>query len=409
MAIQAQHPSSNTFMADLRNSSSNNNRARASPVGRDNRNLMAPGSVMPISLTEAFQLQPNISAANLFPVYNSVAGLNFGQQHVLNGTVFSDPESELTCNNMSGSRKRAREDEIMLTQHQRQQISQLTLMNMNMSMNMNMNMNMADLQQKNAAAAVTASLPQSLGLVPTGLQLAYEDARLNNPAPASTSARNTNPSSSSNSSSSTRLCIFGDDLTAQMQRHQEEIDQLITMHNEKIRIAVEEKRQRHNRVLVAALEEGILRRLEGKDAELEKASRKNAELEERLKQLSVESQIWQNVAKNNESIANTLRANLEQVLVQTREQSREGRGDSEAEDAQSCCHDSDADDAHSRTLRENIELKEQRICRVCRSNSCCILLLPCRHLCVCKDCDTRLENCPLCKSTKNASVQVYMS
>lgn len=423
MAVQAQHPS-NVFIPDARN------RARASPpVARDNnRNYVAPGSGIPISVAEAFQFQPNMNAAaNLFPVYNSVAGLNFGQQQVLNGTVFSDPESELTCN-ISGSRKRPREDEILLTQQQRQQISQhLTLMNMNnmnmnmnmgMGMNMSMSMNMPEFQQKNNNINITTATtplpvslpPQSMGFVSTGLQLSYDDSSRLNQTSTSTSARNANANASA-SSSSTLLSLLGDDLTGQMQQQLEEIDQLINMHNEKVRIALEEKRQRHSRALVATVEEGILRRFKVKEAELDKLNRRNLELEERVKQLSVENQIWQNVAKNNETIANTLKTNLEQVLAQTREQSmREGRGDSEAEDAQSCCHDGvDTEDAHSRTLRENRELKEQRTCRVCRTNMSCILLLPCRHLCLCKDCEGRLEKCPLCNSAKNASVQVYMS
>eukprot|EP01018_Ginkgo_biloba_P009139 Gb_38209 [translate_table: standard] len=386
MAVQAQYPS-NVLMAELLN------RTRTAPLARDNmNNHVAPVSGVPISMNEVLQLQPNMNAAsvaaNLFHVYNSVAGMNFGQQQVLNGTVFSDPESELTCN-ISGSRKRPREEDILLTPQQRQQISQhLTLMNM------------TEFQQKNAAVPVPVSVPQSVGLVSTGLQLAYDDSRLNQP-PTSTSARNPN--------GSTLFSILGDDLAAQIQQQQEEIDQLIKLHSEKVRIALEEKRQRHSRALVATLEKGILRRLKRKEAELEKVSRENAELEERVKQLSMESQIWQNMAKNNETMANTLRSNLEQVVAQTREQSREGRGDSEAEDAQSCCYDEDTADAHSRRLRENKELKEQRTCRVCRTNNSCILLLPCRHLCLCKECESRLQTCPLCKSMKNASVQVYMS
>ncbi|GLJ24237.1 hypothetical protein SUGI_0462160 [Cryptomeria japonica] len=68
------------------------------------------------------------------------------------------------------------------------------------------------------------------------------------------------------------------------------------------------------RISSLVLEEGILRRLKGKESELERTCRKNAELEKRLKQLSVASQIWQNVANNNENVANTLRVNLDQCL-----------------------------------------------------------------------------------------------
>ncbi|KAH9330264.1 hypothetical protein KI387_002372, partial [Taxus chinensis] len=94
-----------------------------------------------------------------------------------------------------------------------------------------------------------------------------------------------------------------------------------------------EKRQRNNGFLFSTL---VLRRVKGKETELEKAWRKNVELEECLKQLSMESHIWKNVAKNNESIANTLKQNLEQVLAQTREHIREGRNDNKEEDTLSC-------------------------------------------------------------------------
>jgi hypothetical protein len=174
-----------------------------------------------------------------------VAGLNFGQQQVLNGTVFSDPESELTCN-ISGSRKRPREEEILLTQQQRQQISQhLTLMNMNnmnmnmgMNMNMNMSMSMPEFQQQKnnninmttTTTALPVSLPpQSMGLVSTGLQLAYDDSSRLNQTSTSSSARNANANASA-SSSSTLLSHLSDDLTVQLQQQVEEIDQLINMH-----------------------------------------------------------------------------------------------------------------------------------------------------------------------------------
>eukprot|EP00252_Welwitschia_mirabilis_P019204 TRINITY_DN4385_c0_g1_i3.p1 TRINITY_DN4385_c0_g1~~TRINITY_DN4385_c0_g1_i3.p1 ORF type:complete len:345 (-),score=30.44 TRINITY_DN4385_c0_g1_i3:85-1119(-) len=326
----------------------------------------------------------------------AVGGLNFGQQQVLNGTVFSDPESELTCNNMSGSRKRPREEAMLMTTPTHQNQQHLTLLNMQTMGTANPNAN------ANASPSAVA-LSQGVPLVSTGLQLAaFEETARINQAPTLTAASTT--------SHTNLMSLLGDDLAAQMQQQQQEIDQLVKLHSEKVRLALEEKRRAHARALLATIEDGIVSRIKSKEAELERVSRKNLELEERVKQLSLEAQIWQNVAKNNEAAANTLKANFEQVLAQNREQqhSREGLGDSVAEDAQSCCNDGDQEDDHSRTLRENRELKEQRICRCCRSTFSSVLLLPCRHFCLCKDCECRVDSCPICKSPKNASVQVYL-
>jgi len=372
MAVQAQYPS-NAFVPELRN--------RA----RDNRSYASPAIVM---LGEDFpqQQQQNTNtagAANLFRLYNSG---NFGQ--VFNGTVFSDPESELTCN-LSGSRKRPREEEhLLLAQAQQFQL-----------------MSMPDFQQKNTTvslASASASGPvaqQPSALVSTGLQLAYDDSRLNQPA-TSTSGRAAKVP--------VLFSLLADDISAHLQHENEDIQRFMRLQTEKVRVALEEKSQRHSRVLVATIEEGMMRTLKEKETELENASRRNAELEERVKQLTMDKQIWQNMAKSNEAKVTTLKSNLEQVVAQCREQIREGYGDSEADDAESCCHD-DTGDVHARTLKENKELKDQRTCRACRRNDICILLLPCRHLCLCKECESRLHTCPLCNSMKNGGVQIYMS
>uniref|UniRef100_A0A0D6R431 RING-type domain-containing protein n=1 Tax=Araucaria cunninghamii TaxID=56994 RepID=A0A0D6R431_ARACU len=376
MAVQAQYPS-NAFMPECRNR------------GRDNWNYMASGFAMAsVPVEEEYEH----NAANLLRLCN--AGGIFGQ--AFNGTVFSDPESELTCN-LSGSRKRPRQDEQQqqLLLAQRQRISQQLQL-----------MSMPEFQHKNMTTVTvppSGSMAQAPHLVSTGLQLAaYDDSRLNQNA-TSTSGRN-------NTIFPALVSLLGDDLSAQLQQQNEEIERFMRHQSEKVRLTIEEKNQRHSRALVATVEEGIMRKLKEKETELENATRRNAELEDHVKQLTMDNQIWQTMAKNHEAMVNTLRNNLEQVVAQCREHSREGYGDSEADDAESCCHnDTAAADEHARTLKENKELKAQMTCRVCRRNDICILLLPCRHLCLCKECGGRLDTCPLCNSLKDASVQIYMS
>ena len=186
--------------------------------------------------------------------------------------------------------------------------------------------------------------------------------------------------------------------------------------------ALEENLQLHTRGLIATIEGNMSKRLKAKDEELEKAHRKSLQLEERLKQLTVEAQLWRNLAKNNELMAVNLRQSLEQVVVQARNQQKnchmyhpnhisreEGCGESsEVDDAESCQVFGD----HCPPINligSDKELLEKRKCKVCRVNEVCMLLLPCRHLCLCRDCERPIDACPSCGTTKNASVQVYVA
>lgn len=233
------------------------------------------------------------------------------------------------------------------------------------------------------------------------------------PAPAGL-AKPINANIHSPCSSST----LADEFHSQYLRQREEIGHTIKIQGERMRQALEENRQRHTRTLLALVEERLLTRVQETDAELKKVRFRNLELEERVKQLSVEAQLWQSLARNNEAMVCSLRSNLEQAVAQSREQiiTKEGCGDSEDDNAAaSCVHGESCDHAHHHhqqnaitMIKENKDLKKQRNCRACESRDACILLLPCRHLCLCKECDAYVSLCHICGHSKNASVQVYM-
>lgn len=171
-----------------------------------------------------------------------------------------------------------------------------------------------------------------------------------------------------------------------------------------------EKVQANQLQAISYIEEKFLQKFREKDAEVESINKKNAELESHIEQLAIEANAWQQRAKYNESMINTLSFNLQQVYAKSRD-SKEGCGDSEVDDTASCCNGRPALNFALNfhlLCKDNNEMKALMTCKVCRVNEVSMLLLPCKHLCVCKECESRLSHCPLCQSSKYIGMEIYM-
>ncbi|CAH8330187.1 unnamed protein product [Eruca vesicaria subsp. sativa] len=198
------------------------------------------------------------------------------------------------------------------------------------------------------------------------------------------------------------------DLSSHLYQQQHDIDRFVSLHMERVRFEIEEKRKRQARTIVEAIEHGLVKRLRVKEEERERIGKMNHALEERVKSLSIENQIWRDLAQSNEATANNLRANLEQVLAQVNDLTTTGAGLENAnanadDDAESCCGSSSGEE---KTVRRTVVA---RMCRNCGEGESCVLVLPCRHLCLCGVCGSSVHTCPICRSPKNASVHVNMS
>ncbi|KAK8964196.1 hypothetical protein KSP40_PGU004351 [Platanthera guangdongensis] len=160
-----------------------------------------------------------------------------------------------------------------------------------------------------------------------------------------------------------------------------------------------------------------------RDIELENASRKNTELEEKINQVCAENQLWFNLARSNEAVASSLRRSLEQVLRENTAGAaadaplmegygdRDGRHQFPADDAQSynCLEDEEggwATPAGTACREKTLRLM---ICKVCGGDDVCGLVLPCRHLCLCMDCETSISFCPICNNLKKACLRIFIS
>ncbi|XP_008788744.2 probable BOI-related E3 ubiquitin-protein ligase 3 [Phoenix dactylifera] len=221
-------------------------------------------------------------------------------------------------------------------------------------------------------------------LVSTGLRLAFEDQH---------QLQNHNQANPLLSAS--LFPVLSDDLALQLNQHQDEFDRFLRAHGEHLRRTLAEKRQRHCRALLCAADEAAARRLREKEAEVEQAVRRAAELEERLARLKAESLAWQAKAMADQATALALHAQLQQAQAAAAEE-REGE-----------CRDSPAEDAESAHV--DPDRAPPAACRSCRSALASVVVLPCRHLCLCTDCSDAAPPCPVCRCATTGSLPVFFS
>ncbi|KAG7653812.1 Zinc finger RING-type [Arabidopsis suecica] len=312
--------------------------------------------------------------------------LQSNQLHLLGtmgGGCTVDPVNYFANDNlvpMIRSNKRGREAESISNNIQRQQKLQ-------MSLNYNHN-----------NISVREEVPKE-NLVSTGLRLSYDDDE-----------RNSSVTSASGSivAASPIFQSLDDSLRIDLHRQKDELDQFIKIQAAQMAKGVRDMKQRHIASFLTTLEKGVSKKLQEKDHEINDMNKKNKELVERIKQVATEAQNWHYRAKYNESVVNVLKANLQQAMshnnnvIAAADQGKEGFGDSEIDDAASSYIDPNNNN-------NNMGIHQRMRCKMCNAKEVSVLLVPCRHLSLCKECDVFTKICPVCKSLKSSSVQVHFS
>ncbi|KAK7351638.1 hypothetical protein VNO77_11229 [Canavalia gladiata] len=207
-----------------------------------------------------------------------------------------------------------------------------------------------------------------------------------------------------NTEDSAFLSLIGDDIDRRLLHQDAEIDRYLRFQSERLRESILGNIHAEQLRSISILEDKVLQKLREKEAEVESMNRRNVELEERMEQLTVEADVWQQRAAHNENMIAGLKFNLQQVYVQSRD-NKEGCGHSEVDDTASCFKGHSLD---FHLLYGENNVKEMITCKACRVNVVTMLLLPCKHLCLCKDCESKLSFCPLCQSSKFIGMEVYM-
>ncbi|MCL7030396.1 hypothetical protein MKW94_018015 [Papaver nudicaule] len=305
------------------------------------------------------------------------------------------------CSNNNNPRKRGRET----VNGGHMPINLFSLQQQSQTQNQSTLVNIAQLQNQQQQ--------HQKNIVSTGLQLAFGEHHQQQ-----VQHQNLLHQSSSSSSLSSLLT---DDFSVQIKQQRDEIDQFIKAQGDQLRRTLAERRQSHYQALLGIAEESVSKRLREREAEMEKAVCKNAELEARVAQLRAEAQVWQAKAKAQEETAVNLQAQLQHAIMsgaggcaQDNKRDNEsgmlgcaGGGGGEAEDAESAYIDPE------RVVPVSVSSTATSLvgpsCKACRRRVASVVLLPCRHLCLCTECDTAVEACPLCLSYRSASVEVFLS
>lgn len=157
---------------------------------------------------------------------------------------------------------------------------------------------------------------------------------------------------------------------------------------------MQERRKQQLAILLKSVESKALSLMRQKEEDLAQARKKSIELEACLRKAQMESESWQRLARENE----TMIVDLSNTLEQVRE--RLVMVNNRCQDAESFCQGS--------CKREQEEECQKKIaCKRCNFRNSCVLFLPCRHLCSCKSCEAFLGSCPVCNSVKEASMDIF--
>ncbi|PKA59261.1 hypothetical protein AXF42_Ash001355 [Apostasia shenzhenica] len=166
-----------------------------------------------------------------------------------------------------------------------------------------------------------------------------------------------------------------------------EVETLVQIHQQQLRAGVAEILRRHGQALAAAAESWIRE----KDEQLDRLCRVNSALQQNLITVFSQNQQLIAAARRSEAVAAALRGHLEHII--SRNDAAAGDQESCADnDAQSCCRGAGEEEWRFR-------------CRVCGEREAAVVLLPCRHLCVCQFCEAVAGECPCCRQAKSAAVQ----
>ncbi|XP_073297695.1 E3 ubiquitin-protein ligase BOI-like [Primulina huaijiensis] len=173
-------------------------------------------------------------------------------------------------------------------------------------------------------------------------------------------------------------------------RNDNQIDQIITAHEVDLRYALGRMLSEHHRITHNAAEERATKKLREREMELQENMSKNAELKEMAAHYKAEKEKVHDRVEFLEQVTKSLQSRLRDAVDTLR------YAETPQDDAESSFTDPD------RVRPVKLE------CKVCEERVAMVMMWPCRHVCVCVQCESAVKECPVCGSVKRTSVEVRL-
>ncbi|KAI0495250.1 hypothetical protein KFK09_025400 [Dendrobium nobile] len=195
--------------------------------------------------------------------------------------------------------------------------------------------------------------------------------------------------------------------------HTEEFDRFLRMQIEQLKSTLQQQWKQQLSYISVNLEAKFIKLLMQKDKDLAEQKKVAMRLVKILQKTLSEKEKWEKIARKLNSIASALNQTLQQVQKPCFSSS----GEINREEERASCfrspkeeEEEDDDDEPSAKRRKVINSHgSSSLCQICSSSSACLLILPCRHLCLCKQCEVLHCRCPVCKCVKKETMEVLFS
>ncbi|EPS66413.1 hypothetical protein M569_08369, partial [Genlisea aurea] len=161
-------------------------------------------------------------------------------------------------------------------------------------------------------------------------------------------------------------------LSCELEKQKMEMDWFLQMENQRLRNSILLEGIRQKEAIIQQYESKVNSLIALKDEQLTLLKSKASELHNSLKTAQSEAVSWKKKAKECEAAVRHLKKKLVKCLG----------GEEE----------------------ESIIMA----CKGCHTRSICFVFLPCRHLCCCSACEPLLGRCPVCRTVKEASLEVLL-
>ncbi|XP_020586745.1 BOI-related E3 ubiquitin-protein ligase 1-like [Phalaenopsis equestris] len=188
-------------------------------------------------------------------------------------------------------------------------------------------------------------------------------------------------------------------IVAAGRNHNEKVDSHLLMQALQLNAILEQQWKQQLSSLTMTLKAKFINLLMQKEKHLAEEKKKAMKLIALLNEALLEKEKWEKTARKLNSMASALSQTLEQVqqpcLSSTGELKKE--------------EDEDEDEPSAKRKKGNISHDSSSLCQSCRWRSASVLVLPCRHLSLCKQCEVLHCRCPVCKCIKKGAMEVLVS